>query len=163
MWAIPDLHPRPEGKGAAGADRLDFGARWAANHAKPVCFGSAFRMSGKKWLPKTDSRGHLWSIDLERLENISEGIARNGVAASEMAKSDINRGALRDRAIAFVKDNGVVRTKDLEAIGVPRQYPRMMCKEGLLEQVGYGRYRVPDRAADTFDKVVVHSGTEIEH
>lgn len=114
------------------------------------------------WLPKTEC-GHLWPIDLERLENISEGIARNGVVASQVAKSDINGGALRDRAIAFVKDNGVVRTKDLEAIGVPRQYPRMMCKEGLLEQVGYGRYRVPDPLADTSDKVVECARTEMEH
>ncbi|WP_235535711.1 type IV toxin-antitoxin system AbiEi family antitoxin domain-containing protein [Sphingopyxis sp. Root1497] len=34
-----------------------------------------------------------------------------------------------------------MRTKEFEEIGVPRHYPRMMCKEGLLVQVGHGVYR----------------------
>lgn len=48
--------------------------------------------------------------------------------------------ALR-RAIELAKQRGTVRTKDLEAIGIPRQYPPIMCNEGLLIRVGYGVYR----------------------
>ena len=36
---------------------------------------------------------------------------------------------------------GVVRTKDLTDIGVPRCYLARMCNEGLLFKLGYGRYR----------------------
>jgi hypothetical protein len=36
---------------------------------------------------------------------------------------------------------GVVRTKDLTDIGIPRCYLARMCNEGLLVKVGYGRYR----------------------
>lgn len=51
------------------------------------------------------------------------------------------RLSLRARAVELAKRNGIVRTKDLEAIGVPRQYPPMMCREGLLIRIGYGVYR----------------------
>ncbi|WP_143043360.1 type IV toxin-antitoxin system AbiEi family antitoxin domain-containing protein [Sphingopyxis sp. YR583] len=51
------------------------------------------------------------------------------------------RLSLRERAIDLAKRSGTVRTKDLEAVGVPRQYPPMMCREGLLIRVGYGVYR----------------------
>ncbi|WP_275541974.1 type IV toxin-antitoxin system AbiEi family antitoxin domain-containing protein [Sphingopyxis lindanitolerans] len=48
---------------------------------------------------------------------------------------------MRECAIDLAERSGIVRTKDLEAIGVPRQYPPMMCREGLLVRVGYGVYR----------------------
>nr|WP_283418775.1 type IV toxin-antitoxin system AbiEi family antitoxin domain-containing protein [Sphingopyxis sp. Geo48] len=51
------------------------------------------------------------------------------------------RLSLRERAIDLARRSGTVRTKDLEAVGVPRQYPPMMCREGLLIRVGYGVYR----------------------
>jgi site-specific DNA recombinase len=48
---------------------------------------------------------------------------------------------LRERAVALARDRGDVRTFELTAIGVPRCYLSLMCEEGLLVKVGYGRYR----------------------
>jgi hypothetical protein len=49
--------------------------------------------------------------------------------------------------VAFARHNGVVRTKDFGAIGIPRCYLARMCEEGLLEKVSYGLYRVKSKAA----------------
>ena len=49
--------------------------------------------------------------------------------------------SLRERAVALAVDNGVVRTKELTEIGIPRCHLARMCDEGLLIKVGYGRYR----------------------
>nr|WP_328805475.1 type IV toxin-antitoxin system AbiEi family antitoxin domain-containing protein [Rhizorhabdus histidinilytica] len=56
--------------------------------------------------------------------------------------------SLRERAVAFARKRGEVRTKDLTEIGVHRCYLARMCDEGLLVKVGYGRYRAPDSGAD---------------
>lgn len=37
-----------------------------------------------------------------------------------------------------------MRTKEFEAIGVPRHYPTLMCREGLLKKVGYGAYQLAE-------------------
>ncbi|WP_336974978.1 type IV toxin-antitoxin system AbiEi family antitoxin domain-containing protein [Sphingobium aromaticiconvertens] len=50
--------------------------------------------------------------------------------------------SLRERAVAFVRERGEVRTKDLTDIGIPRCYLSRMCDDGLLLKVGHGRYRV---------------------
>ena len=63
------------------------------------------------------------------------------------AAREADGSSLREKALAFVRERGVVRTMDLEAIGVPRQYPRMMYEDGLLVRVRYGRYRIPDVVA----------------
>ena len=55
--------------------------------------------------------------------------------------------SLRDRAVALANERGVVRTRDLTDIGVPRCYLARMCEEGLLVKVGYGQYRAADRQA----------------
>jgi hypothetical protein len=49
--------------------------------------------------------------------------------------------SLRERAVALALKMGVVRTKELTDIGVPRCYLARMCDEGLLVKLGYGRYR----------------------
>ena len=49
--------------------------------------------------------------------------------------------SLRERAVALALKVGVVRTKALTDIGIPRCYLARMCDEGLLVKVGYGRYR----------------------
>jgi hypothetical protein len=49
--------------------------------------------------------------------------------------------SLRDRAVALARKCGEVRTCDLTSAGIPRCYLSRMCKEGLLEKIGYGRYR----------------------
>lgn len=55
--------------------------------------------------------------------------------------------SLRDRAVALANERGVVRTRDLTDIGVPRCYLARLCNEGLLIKVGYGLYRALAREA----------------
>lgn len=55
--------------------------------------------------------------------------------------------SLRARAIALAQERGIVRTRDLTDIGIPRCYLARMCDEGLLTKVGYGRYRAARRQA----------------
>ncbi|OYX71086.1 MAG: hypothetical protein B7Y95_13500 [Rhizobiales bacterium 32-66-11] len=49
--------------------------------------------------------------------------------------------SLRARAVAVAQERGVVRTRDLTDIGIPRCYLARMCDEGLLVKVGHGLYR----------------------
>lgn len=51
------------------------------------------------------------------------------------------KASLQQRAAWLALAKGEVRTKDLTDIGVPRCYLTLMCDEGLLVKVGYGRYR----------------------
>ncbi|CAH2405582.1 type IV toxin-antitoxin system AbiEi family antitoxin domain-containing protein [Mesorhizobium escarrei] len=55
--------------------------------------------------------------------------------------------SLRDRAVAFAREKGEVRTRELTEIGIPRCYLARMCDEGLLIKVGCGIYRATDREA----------------
>jgi len=61
-----------------------------------------------------------------------------------------SKPSVRERAVALALEMGVVRTKHLTDIGIPRCYLARMCNEGLLVKVGYGRYRaaVPKRPFD---------------
>jgi hypothetical protein len=54
---------------------------------------------------------------------------------------------LREREVALAQERGVVRTRDLTDIGIPRCYLARMCDEGLLIKVGYGLYRAAERKA----------------
>ncbi|WP_326490200.1 type IV toxin-antitoxin system AbiEi family antitoxin domain-containing protein [Sphingopyxis sp. NFH-91] len=54
--------------------------------------------------------------------------------------------SLRDRAAELAASRLTVRTKDFEAIGVPRHYMALMCEEGILERVGFGLYRLAQKA-----------------
>ena len=49
--------------------------------------------------------------------------------------------SLRARAVALALERGIVRTRDLAEIGIPRCYLTRMCDEGLLVKVSYGVYR----------------------
>nr|WP_281356719.1 type IV toxin-antitoxin system AbiEi family antitoxin domain-containing protein [Parvibaculum indicum] len=42
-------------------------------------------------------------------------------------------------------ERGVVRTRDLTEIGLPRCYLARMCDEGLLTKVSYGLYRATEQ------------------
>ncbi len=55
--------------------------------------------------------------------------------------------SLRDRAVAFAIQQGVVRTRDFTEIGIPRCYLVRMCDEGLLIKVSYGLYCAAERKA----------------
>jgi len=39
---------------------------------------------------------------------------------------------------------GPLRTRDVDAAGIPRVYLQRMCERGLLERVDRGLYRLPD-------------------
>lgn len=52
-----------------------------------------------------------------------------------------SKPSLRERAVALALEMGVVRTKHLTDIGIPRSYLARLCNEGLLVKVGCGRYR----------------------
>ncbi len=56
--------------------------------------------------------------------------------------------SLRDQAVAFARERGLVRTRDLAAIGIPRCYLAQMCDEGLLVKIAHGLYQAgTDEAA----------------
>ena len=94
----------------------------------------------KKWLPDDGGDEYLWSEDLEKPEKYRRTPAKVGLESSKRPEPQPQL-SLRERAIDLAKRSGTVRTKDLEAVGVPRQYPPMMCREGLLIRAGYGVYR----------------------
>ena len=53
--------------------------------------------------------------------------------------------SFRERAVALARERGLVRTRDLTEIGVPRCYLARMCDEGLLTKVGCGLYRTSEQ------------------
>src|SRR3546814_17187754 len=69
------------------------------------------------------------------------GIRKRERDRAERARSEGSpKPSLTERAVAFARERGVIRTKDLNSIGIPRCYLSPMCAEGLLVRVGYGRY-----------------------
>ncbi|WP_373504424.1 type IV toxin-antitoxin system AbiEi family antitoxin domain-containing protein [Aestuariivirga sp.] len=70
---------------------------------------------------------------------IATGIAPKRYASPEPS--------LRTRAIALARERGIVRTRDLTDIGIPRCYLTRMCNEGLLTKVSNGLYRATEREA----------------
>ncbi len=59
--------------------------------------------------------------------------------------------SLRDRVVALAQARGMVLTRDLAEIGVPRCNLARTCAEGLLIKVGYGRHRAAERTAACCD------------
>ena len=49
-----------------------------------------------------------------------------------------------ERAIQYVRQNGIVRPRDIEAIGVPREYLLRLHRQGRLNRTGRGIYTLPD-------------------
>lgn len=49
-----------------------------------------------------------------------------------------------DRIVTLARTTGVIRARDVEAIGVHRKHLRTMVDTGQLEQVGRGMYRLAD-------------------
>src|SRR3546814_9239294 len=69
------------------------------------------------------------------------GIRKRERDRAERVRSEGSpKPSLKERAVAFARERGVIRTKDLTSIGIPRCYLSPMCDEGLLVRVGYGRY-----------------------
>jgi predicted transcriptional regulator of viral defense system len=49
-----------------------------------------------------------------------------------------------ERAIQYVRQNGIVRPRDIEAIGVPREYLLRLHRQGRLNRTARGIYSLPD-------------------
>ena len=100
-----------------------------------------------EWLPEVD-REEYWFLDGPRPEDgrLSDGPNKKSRLREEARQ---RRGpTLREKAVSLANVKGTIRTRDLEAIGVPRHYPALMCAEGLLERIGFGLYRAVDNEVE---------------
>jgi len=75
----------------------------------------------------------------------TNGIRKRDRDRAKRIKAVGLKPSLRERAVAFARERGEVRTKDLTDIGIPRCYLSRMCEEGLLEKIRHGRYRAVTR------------------
>ena len=48
------------------------------------------------------------------------------------------------QVVAFVREQGVVRSRDIERLGVSREYLRRLTLNGVVERIGRGLYTLPD-------------------
>jgi len=53
----------------------------------------------------------------------------------------------------YIRRKGIVRSRDLEALGIPREYLLRLRRQGKLSRTGRGLYTLPD-AAVTCDNVL---------
>jgi predicted transcriptional regulator of viral defense system len=51
-----------------------------------------------------------------------------------------------ERTIQYVRRKGIVRPRDLEALGIPREYLLRLHRQGKLNRTGRGIYTLPDAA-----------------
>ena len=49
-----------------------------------------------------------------------------------------------EKVVEFVRKRGVVRSRDIESLGVSREYLRRLVANGEVERVGRGLYALPD-------------------
>ena len=49
-----------------------------------------------------------------------------------------------EKLIELTQKKGLIRSRDLMEIRLPRQYLSIACKRGILERVGRGLYTLPD-------------------
>src|SRR5450755_2061537 len=49
-----------------------------------------------------------------------------------------------ERTMQYVSQHGIVRPRDIEAIGVPREYLLRLHRQGKLNRAGRGIYTLPD-------------------
>ena len=52
----------------------------------------------------------------------------------------------KERVLDLVQRTGVLRPRDLDADGIPREYLRRLLDEGLLERTGADSTWLPDRS-----------------
>jgi predicted transcriptional regulator of viral defense system len=51
-----------------------------------------------------------------------------------------------ERTLQYVRQHGIVRPRDIEAIGIPREYLLRLHRRGKLDRTGRGIYTLPDAA-----------------
>jgi predicted transcriptional regulator of viral defense system len=54
-----------------------------------------------------------------------------------------NNGRKAESVISALRETSVMRSRDLVALGVSREYLRKLCDRGKVERVGRGLYRLP--------------------
>lgn len=104
---------------------------------------SRFRASASRSLFTQSDEATVFASDspLPAPRQPTGGIRKRERDRAERVRSEGGpQPSLRERAVALAWRRGVVRTKDLASIGVPRCYLSPMCDEGLLVRVGHGRY-----------------------
>lgn len=103
----------------------------------------------KGWLPGVgEDANYEYSIPLLRATPGTPKVRKRDRDRAEAIRlAGGPKPTLRERAVALALQQGVVRTRDLTAIGIPRCYLARMCDEGLLTKVGYGLYRAAERHA----------------
>lgn len=110
---------------------------------------SRFIESGGKWLAGVgEDANYEFSISLLPITpELPKMRKRDRDRAEALRLAGGPKPSLRDRAVALANERGVVRTRELTDIGVPRCYLTRMCEEGLLMKVGYGLYCAASRQA----------------
>ncbi|HUW13889.1 MAG TPA: type IV toxin-antitoxin system AbiEi family antitoxin domain-containing protein [Anaerolineae bacterium] len=58
-----------------------------------------------------------------------------------------NNGSKSERVVAALRDTSVMRSRDLMALGVSREYLRKLRDRGTIERVGRGLYQLPGAEA----------------
>ncbi len=58
-------------------------------------------------------------------------------------KHQPNNGRKAESVISALRQTSVMRSRDLIALGVSREYLRKLCDRGKVEPVGRGLYRLP--------------------
>lgn len=56
----------------------------------------------------------------------------------------------QDRVLAIVKEAGIMRPRDLDRHGIPREILRRLCTQGLVIRVGHGLYTMPETEATEY-------------
>lgn len=51
-----------------------------------------------------------------------------------------------EKTIRYVRQHGIVRPRDLEKVGIPREYLLRLQRQGKLHRTGRGMYTLPDAA-----------------
>lgn len=54
----------------------------------------------------------------------------------------------KDRAVEIARERGIARGADFDQAGVPRVYLQRLTREGILQRVGRGLYRLSDTPSD---------------
>ena len=65
-----------------------------------------------------------------------------------------------NKVLNLARKAGVIRSRDLDAIGVPRQYLTILVKRGMIQRVGYGLYAAAG-AEVTAEHTVVEASKKV--
>ncbi|MFC4419254.1 type IV toxin-antitoxin system AbiEi family antitoxin domain-containing protein [Cupriavidus pampae] len=65
----------------------------------------------------------------------------------------MHSGTQTQRVLDLVRQKGLLRASDLDAIDVPRVILTRLTKAGLLEKIGRSLYRLPDAQASEFESL----------